>query len=223
MVRTKNRGYDQFYKERDFKRRSYIQEQAYIKMLIKKLRIKKGAKVLDLGCGTGFYTKILSQKGIDVIGLDYSKVGIFKAKETLKDLEFVIADANGIPFKYNKFDLIFAKGLSLFNTPDFSSTKPLIKSLLGYLANEGTLVLALGSNLSGMPKKGSDWFNHRFGDVERTLVELNCNSIEIYYTDRIISPVFFGKFALNKFFTKMLTFIALKTKLMGELICILKK
>ncbi|NQE46661.1 Ubiquinone/menaquinone biosynthesis C-methyltransferase UbiE [ANME-1 cluster archaeon GoMg2] len=223
MGKSKKTWYDNFYKQSDFKHRSEKQEYAYIKMLIKKLRIKEGAKVLDLGCGTGFYTHILDLAGMDVIGLDYSKEGVYKANETFKELEFVIADANRIPFKYNTFDLIFVKGLSLFNTSDFSSTKPLITSFLGYLTDGEWLIIALGSNLRGEQKKDSNWFNHRFDSVKQTLLRLDCSSVEIYYTDRILSPVFLGKFALNKFFTKILLFIALKTKLMGELICVIKK
>lgn len=40
----------------------------------------KGAKILDLGCGPGLYTKRLSEMGYDVTGIDYSKRSIAYAK-----------------------------------------------------------------------------------------------------------------------------------------------
>lgn len=42
--------------------------------------VAKDAKILDLGCGPGLYTKRLSEMGYDVTGIDYSKRSIAYAK-----------------------------------------------------------------------------------------------------------------------------------------------
>jgi SAM-dependent methyltransferase len=47
------------------------------------------AKNLDLGCGPGLYTKRLSDRGYDVIGMDYSKRSIAYAKSQDAKTEYI--------------------------------------------------------------------------------------------------------------------------------------
>ncbi|SDY92671.1 Acetyltransferase (GNAT) family protein [Evansella caseinilytica] len=44
-------------------------------------RIPKGGKILDLGCGPGLYTSLLSKKGYSVTGIDISKSSIAYAQK----------------------------------------------------------------------------------------------------------------------------------------------
>ena len=79
-------------------------------------RIIKGAKVLDLACGTGYYSKKFLDWGAkQVIGIDISKGMIDAAKATLKDLDgldFHVADCS-IPVQYGEgpFDVVFGAWL----------------------------------------------------------------------------------------------------------------
>jgi len=68
-----------------------------IKKIINKLNYKKA---LDLGCGSGIYSKIMK----NVISLDISIDSLNIAKKHSKNL--VLADARKLPFKSNSFDLI---------------------------------------------------------------------------------------------------------------------
>ena len=54
------------------------------KDIIKKYKLKKGQKVLDIGCGKGFLVKDLVDLGIDAYGLDISKYGIAQIKKNSK-------------------------------------------------------------------------------------------------------------------------------------------
>ena len=60
------------------------------------------SKILDLGCGTGFSTKILKEKGFNVIGLDISKNMLIFAKE--KNLKVIESNMTSLPFKDNSFN-----------------------------------------------------------------------------------------------------------------------
>ena len=67
-----------------------------------------GEKVLDLGCGYGYYTDYFRSIGGDVIGVDGSPAMIEIAKEKYPDSAFAVADITGkLPFEDGAFDIVF--------------------------------------------------------------------------------------------------------------------
>lgn len=54
--------------------------------------LKKGAKVLDLGCNCGYETRRMKQIGLNPTGLDFSEKSIELAKEKNPDIDFVCDD-----------------------------------------------------------------------------------------------------------------------------------
>lgn len=88
-------------------------------------------KVLDLGCGSGRYTKILFDMGSDVIGVDPSRELIYIAKKELPNIDFRIGSAEKIPCKNNEFDLVFAgMVIQYFSNPEkaFKEVSRILKS-----------------------------------------------------------------------------------------------
>lgn len=71
----------------------------------------KNKNILDLGCGTGRYTIPLSKKGADVVGVDFSKGMLkkakIKAKETGVKVELINADITKYSPK-KKFDIVLS-------------------------------------------------------------------------------------------------------------------
>jgi ubiquinone/menaquinone biosynthesis C-methylase UbiE len=63
----------------------------------------KGMRYLDLGCGTGNYTCALSDKNIQVEGLDVSSLMLEQAKKKNPELPWYQGDARNIPLPSNTF------------------------------------------------------------------------------------------------------------------------
>ena len=67
-----------------------------------------GQKVLDLGCGYGYYTDYFQSIGADVLGVDGSSEMIEIAKKRYQKCSFDICDiTETFPFENENFDLIF--------------------------------------------------------------------------------------------------------------------
>lgn len=72
--------------------------------------IKKGDKVLDVGCGSGRHTLFLLEKGCSVTGVDISpkmlEILKQKAEERKYSLSLFLADCNNLPFETEFFDTV---------------------------------------------------------------------------------------------------------------------
>ena len=83
-----------------------------------------GGVVLDVGCGTGlFFSQVAAQVSM-VVGVDFSRKLLLKAKDKAKKLSnvFVLqADADRLPFRKGFFDAVFAFTV-LQNMPKPSET-----------------------------------------------------------------------------------------------------
>ncbi|QHQ60432.1 methyltransferase domain-containing protein [Anaerocolumna sedimenticola] len=77
---------------------------------IKYLNLKKGAKILDLGCGPGLYCTRFSRYGLDVTGMDYSGNSISYAKKYAEtndlNIQYIYQDYLTMDYS-DKFDAIF--------------------------------------------------------------------------------------------------------------------
>ncbi len=74
---------------------------------IRKLDIK-GKLVLDVGCGSGRYAKLLAKMGAKVYGIDNSKALIKIAKREVAGVEFKTGDACNTKYKYGVFDAVIS-------------------------------------------------------------------------------------------------------------------
>jgi ubiquinone/menaquinone biosynthesis C-methylase UbiE len=69
----------------------------------------QGRKLLEVGCGTGHWTKFFSECGFEVTGVDVSKSMIRIAQsKNIPGASFQIADAHSLPYNDNCFDVTAA-------------------------------------------------------------------------------------------------------------------
>lgn len=88
--------------------------------LVHRYNLKKGDKVLDLGCAKGFFLHDLTLicPGIQVCGTDVSKYAIEHAMETVKPYLSVGSAHDLSKFKGHSFDFIAAMNTLHFLTPE---------------------------------------------------------------------------------------------------------
>ena len=100
-----------------------------------------GSRVLDLGCGAGAQSKLLREKGFEVVGLDLSEGMIRESKQRVPEGEFVVGDMIRLPFSPASFDGVYARA-SLLHIPK-DMTHQVIRSIREVVRPNGILYLAL--------------------------------------------------------------------------------
>lgn len=64
-------------------------------------------KILDVGCGEGYYTQGFSQlPGAEIAGVDLSKAGLKKAARRVKEAEFAVASVYHLPVADQAVDVV---------------------------------------------------------------------------------------------------------------------
>lgn len=95
--------------------------------------------MLDAGCGTGLITERLRGRGRFVVGVDFSKGMLQRARErlALRGVDLVLGDIEHLPFRPRSFDLVLCLTV-------LQNCYPLkvINSLLCVLKSRGLLVLS---------------------------------------------------------------------------------
>lgn len=133
-------------------------------------------RILDIGCGPGFFSIILAQAGFNVTAIDYTNEMIEKAKENAGDLvnkiKFIKMDAQNLQFKDNSFDVIVSRNLTWnLEKPDLA-----YKEWIRVLREKGILL-----------NFDANWYHHLFDDKKRKEYENDRkkvaeNGLEDHYT-----------------------------------------
>ena len=101
-------GYDELYKEEQLEKINLIEKY-----------VKKGDKLLDVGCGTGIVGEYFKDR-CDVLGIDNSKDMLKKAS-----IKTVLGSAEVLPFEDKNFDVV----ISLTTLQNFNDVKKAVKEM----------------------------------------------------------------------------------------------
>ncbi len=84
----------------------------YLQKCIQKQELKQKAKVLDIGCGGGFMSESLAQRGFSVAGIDQSQATLEYAQSHAEqqglEIDYCHAPAESLPYSDEVFDLVCA-------------------------------------------------------------------------------------------------------------------
>jgi len=109
-------------------------------------------RLLDVGCGDGFWTSLFQELGYAATGVDLSSGGIEAARSRYPGIPFLVADADeALPFEPGSFDVVFCRAISHFGEADLEAPRvtSLIPRLMTLLAPGGVLLASYNTTRDG--------------------------------------------------------------------------
>lgn len=158
--------YDRIASKYHEKRKSKLIYNEYNEMpaTLSLLKNVKGRKILDLGCGTGIYTKILKKRGAIASGIDLSPKMIELAKKNVKGVDFRVGSVYKLPYKPGTFDMVLASLVMNY----FSNLDKAFREIKRVLKRDGVFIFSIDNpvinvthRIKGKPRRCrvfSDYF-----------------------------------------------------------------
>jgi SAM-dependent methyltransferase len=111
--------------------------------IIRWLDPQPGERILDIGCGDGYYSAIIAGKGAQVVGFDFSKDAIERAQALYQghNVKFLHMNAEEMNFPNESFD----KAVSFCVIEHFHNDERVIQHLARILKPHGRFVFSADS------------------------------------------------------------------------------
>jgi len=210
--------YDHFYQQPNyFHYRDWLYR-PFIRALIKVAGLKRGGRVLDVGCGQGFFTSLFADEGMDSLGADLSSEGVAQARvhHGKSGAKYEVGDALRLPYP-SVFDCVYSRSCSLYNRADFADQRDTTDALLGYVRPGGVLIFDYYTNLCAR-KKSNSWRYHSLEETQRHFSAFT--DCRVYFSLRA-DTMLLGRHAFG--FTGLNAWVSRISGVGGELVAILHK
>lgn len=125
--------------------------------LVSNLSSTVDGKYLDIGCGTGNYTIALSERNIDLVGVDPSIQMLRRASERNNLVKWIIGRSDQIPFGDEFFDGVLAT-LTIHHWDDLDSSFAELNRVLK-ANSKFVLFTSTSEQMKGY------WLNHYFSEM----------------------------------------------------------
>ena len=122
-----------------------------------------GRRVLDVGCGTGFFTAYYLARGARVTGVDIAPTSIERLRARHPEATFVLADVSEAEIA-GRFDLVNAFDV-LYHITDDAKWERAVKTLVGAVEPGGLLLLTDTFPPPGSPRAEAE--HNRMRPLER--------------------------------------------------------
>lgn len=111
-----------------------------IASVIELLELKKGDRILDIGCGAGVFARELSRVVSAYTGVDYIPDLIAKAKNENPHLDFAVASANRLPFPGRVYNKVLA--MSIFQYfPSYLYAREVVSEMKRVCCSKGRVLI----------------------------------------------------------------------------------
>lgn len=106
------------------------------------LNVKPNETLLDVGCGTGYFSDLAHKRGIDVTGIDASEEFIGQAKTRNPSIKFSSGEMEELPFDDKSFNVVCG-----FNSYQYAANiENALVEAKRVLKDDGKLVLMIWGN-----------------------------------------------------------------------------
>lgn len=137
----------------------------------------RGKRVLDTGCGGGFYSLWLDEKGAKVLGVDGSeemiKIAKEKASRKMRDTRFSVGDVTDLRIEDGAFDMV----LSTLVLMEVKKLDRAVSELVRVTKNGGSIVVSVQHPILTA------------GDWERESGQKLFRKVDDYFTERELEAV----------------------------------
>ncbi len=149
VLTSYNTGAEHYHEQRTTKYPEgwFFNELLEMPATLKLLGNVKGKRLLDFGCGTGIYAKLLTRMGANVSGFDISSEMLAIAKKENPSLDLKLGSGYKIPFR-EKFDIVQAS-LVLDHVKYWNRALAEVHKVL---KNDGTFVFSVGNPVAETAK-----------------------------------------------------------------------
>lgn len=187
----------------------------FTKGLIDRLNLIEGSHVLEVGCGAGAVCKILSDNGIQVTGIDYTKKLVDVAKKAMPTEEFYHADALSYDLDDKQYDLVLCHSVCHY-FPDTDYMSQALAKMFDHCKSGGVIAVTdiHDATLEAKHIKrrkemiGEEQYNKLYADLAHTFFD---KSLFTDFAETKNSPIKIGeqflqsesgKFKFNAYITK---------------------
>lgn len=106
------------------------------------LEMKSAQTLLDVGCGTGYFSNLAYKQGAEVTGIDASEKLVEQAKKRNSEIKFSTGEMEELPFPDNTFDVVCG-----FNSFQYAADmKNALLEAKRVLKKKGKLVVMIWGN-----------------------------------------------------------------------------
>lgn len=149
--------YDTFYSQGGWNYSSWYEKRFLKRRIVRPLNLSYGLRLLELGCGMGIHSKLFSDLGFDVVGVDSSAAGIEHARRTYRGPQFLHLDGAMLStvLAPASFDVVFIRGMSWYHYELNGVNKEGVDvpartaELFHFLKKSGLFVLQIQTDFSG--------------------------------------------------------------------------
>lgn len=152
-------------------------------LLVRLLTPRPGDRVLDVGCGTGWFTRKFARlPGLSVSGIDLSFSWLSFARSRDPHSSYIQADARGLPFADSCFECVLSVAALCF-VPDWARALGEIlrvsrhRFAVGLLNRNGLLWRKKGRDGGQGSYRGAHWHTRR--ELLRALSKLPARNVRV--------------------------------------------
>lgn len=153
------------------------------RLLVELLRPAAAARILDVGCGSGWFTRRFARDGYRMTGvdLDAGMVAFARAHRTATE-DYLVADACALPFAPYEFDCCVSVTALCFVRAQARALAEILRVsrsriALGLLNRRSLLYLAKGRGGGKGAYRGAHW--HRAAEARALLSAAGATEIEL--------------------------------------------